>query len=325
MVHTQTKTATDSIRFLAILLITNSHLDRLYPVPQLATGGAVGNALFFMVSGYGLAKSLQNMPRPFPAWYYRRIMRLYPSVLVVTILLELLARRRWEHWGVTEYLSAIIWPTHFWFVSALMLFYPLFYLVAKRVQAGTYLVVIAFLAIPYGYYYLTGLDLSRYTIEGPGYFKWIFYCQVMLFGGYLGARNSFKRDMPQNYSAGLFVLIVLYLGLGYLFHRGIFTSLQVLMHLLTFPIIYLVFFLAHTDHVLEKIMMNKAIHRTVQIVAGVTLELYLLQFYVYSNPAVQKLVFPLNILLFTAVLFLLSVAVARTAEYIRSIRPLTPD
>jgi hypothetical protein len=34
------------LRFLAILLVINSHMDSLYPVQLFAAGGAMGNALF---------------------------------------------------------------------------------------------------------------------------------------------------------------------------------------------------------------------------------------------------------------------------------------
>ena len=38
----------DFLRVLAILLVLNSHLDNLYPISALATGGAAGNGLFFI-------------------------------------------------------------------------------------------------------------------------------------------------------------------------------------------------------------------------------------------------------------------------------------
>lgn len=41
----------DILKFLAVLLITNSHFDILYPTDWafLGTGGAIGDALFFFV------------------------------------------------------------------------------------------------------------------------------------------------------------------------------------------------------------------------------------------------------------------------------------
>lgn len=51
------------IRFIATLLITNSHYDKLYPqgFSFLSTGGMIGNALFFWVSGYTLYFSLKKV------------------------------------------------------------------------------------------------------------------------------------------------------------------------------------------------------------------------------------------------------------------------
>ena len=40
------------MKVFAILLVFNSHCDPLYPVSYLATGGALGNSLFFIISGY---------------------------------------------------------------------------------------------------------------------------------------------------------------------------------------------------------------------------------------------------------------------------------
>jgi peptidoglycan/LPS O-acetylase OafA/YrhL len=48
------------LRAIGILLVTNSHFDALYPDPRMGTGGAFGNAIFFALSGYGLAFSYRN-------------------------------------------------------------------------------------------------------------------------------------------------------------------------------------------------------------------------------------------------------------------------
>ena len=44
------------MRFLAVILITNSHIGPLYPphLQFLSTGGALGNSLFFFCSGFAL-------------------------------------------------------------------------------------------------------------------------------------------------------------------------------------------------------------------------------------------------------------------------------
>lgn len=47
--------AIDIVKFLAVLLIINSHADIMYPKLQiLATGGAIGDCLFLFCSGFTL-------------------------------------------------------------------------------------------------------------------------------------------------------------------------------------------------------------------------------------------------------------------------------
>jgi peptidoglycan/LPS O-acetylase OafA/YrhL len=74
----------DILKFIAAIFITNSHMEALYhPYEILATGGAIGDVLFFFCSGFTLF--LGRMDR-FDNWYKRRINRIYPSVFAVGII-----------------------------------------------------------------------------------------------------------------------------------------------------------------------------------------------------------------------------------------------
>lgn len=78
----------DIVKFIAVFLIINSHADIMYvKYSQLATGGAIGDALFLFCSGYTLFWS--GIKR-FDNWYKRHINRIYPSVIAclsVTMML----------------------------------------------------------------------------------------------------------------------------------------------------------------------------------------------------------------------------------------------
>ena len=68
----------DIIKFLAVFLIINSHMDSLYTRWSiLATGGAIGDVLFLFCSGYTLL--LSNKKENFIDWYKRRIIRISMS------------------------------------------------------------------------------------------------------------------------------------------------------------------------------------------------------------------------------------------------------
>ena len=69
------------MRFLAVILITNSHIGPLYPphLQFLSTGGALGNSLFFFCSGFALY--LSNRDTGFAPWAIRRFYKNLPQFM----------------------------------------------------------------------------------------------------------------------------------------------------------------------------------------------------------------------------------------------------
>ena len=130
------------------MLIANSHLHGYYPMPALATGGAIGNALFFMLSGYGLFSSYNNLKISFLPWYKRRIIRIYPSMIIATILFIVIAQSAWRSMDLVGYLQMFVWPTAYWFISALMIFYLIFYVLMRQQNYKYFLTGIFVLALP---------------------------------------------------------------------------------------------------------------------------------------------------------------------------------
>lgn len=66
----------DYTKLLAMMLVFNSHMDKLYPVPQLASGGALGNVLFFLVCGYTWKSGVTYKSTTFSKWYGSKIKRI---------------------------------------------------------------------------------------------------------------------------------------------------------------------------------------------------------------------------------------------------------
>lgn len=185
--------ALDVLRALAILLITNSHLDAIYPDARASTGGAFGNAVFFFISGWGLALGIRPATR-FAPWLLRRLTRVYLPLWIAVASITLIApdhaARHNLPWAQTW-----LWPTWYWFVSAIVLFYPPFFLLARRFGArGLALALVALVPLYVGLYGTT-LDPTTESIEA-GRFKWIFYAQMMLLGGWLALRPSVSLRWP---------------------------------------------------------------------------------------------------------------------------------
>lgn len=311
--------AVDLLRVIAIGLIVNSHMDGYYPEPALATGGAIGNALFFALSGFGLAASGRGTRLGFAAWYRRRVCRIYPALALAAALFIVLPGRTWAVWGFREWAEQLIWPTSFWFVGALMLFYALLYPVLRSARPGTCLVA---LFIPYLAWYLTALDLSRYTIEGAGHFKWVHYFQVMLFGAYLAGRRDRLAD-GAGWRDGVFLAAVIagYYGLLLLVASGRAAMWQGVTQLLIYPMILLALRVAGSPAVASRFLALPVVRTAVPFVAGITLELYLVQGPVREYPWVLARPFPLNILVCWAATLLAAFLLHRAAVLVsRAVR-----
>ena len=174
----------------------NSHCDALYPVPALATGGAMGNALFFVISGF-----LLRIRDPLLPHMYRRLIRLYPGVLIMTTLSCLLGERTIT--GFRELIQSCIWPTSFWFVGALVLFDILLYGLNKLRFTERFKTYSAGMLILYFAAYVLLVDKSRWSVEAAGLaspaqcFKLIYYFYIYTLGYAIGQTpNRTPRSLP---------------------------------------------------------------------------------------------------------------------------------
>ena len=80
----------------------------------LATGGCIGDVLFFFCSGFTLFLKPMNGIKEFPNWYKKRFNRLYPPIIAVAFLGALFFN---DHYDVIH----IAWP-HYWFVKCIMIY-----------------------------------------------------------------------------------------------------------------------------------------------------------------------------------------------------------
>lgn len=305
------------VRCLAILLVTNSHLDALYPIPQLATGGALGNALFFTASGYGLTLSYNSAPATFWAWYWKRVIRLYPSVILVMGVFEFGIPHSWSRWNWSDYIETLLWPTPAWFISAMLIFYAGCFPFIQLRSRASYLAGLTALVGLYFYFYLSRVDLTRYTIEGVGNFNWIFYFGLMLLGSHLTTAEHFSRALRPRDLGIAICLLGAYFGFGYTLSCGYLTAYQSILHLITVPLVISLFRLSRSEWLERSINRSTIARNAVFLIAGVTLEIYLLQFYVYSSPYITSLPFPASVVAFWTLLVMLAWLTASGAHWMR--------
>lgn len=139
--HTKTRLiAIDLLKAFAVLLIINHRMHLSYgDLSMLATGGALGCGLFFVISGYCLAYASSNS---FKEWMYKRMSRLLAPILIVAFICN---------YGYQQAGS-------YWFLQCIVAYYIAFYFV--QAYALKYLHhIIALCSILYAAYFVS----SGYT------------------------------------------------------------------------------------------------------------------------------------------------------------------
>lgn len=286
----------DILKFLAAILITNSHMELLYgEYSALATGGAIGDVLFFFCSGFTLF--LGRFDR-FDNWYKRRINRIYPTVFAWA-LMGCIA------FGYNNNIIDIIIHGGGWFISCIMIYYILIYFIRKHL----FNYIIPFL-YTYGImcliiYFL--IDRTHdFNMYGDTYFKWVHYFIFMLLGATIGIKH--KKDNIETNSIKTFIILLTNTIIFYtiLICGKRWDSIQEIQILSLIPLIGITYYFYKlcNSKLLHQFYNSQIIGWIIKFVGGLCLEIYLVQYSLFTDKMNQ--LFPFNII----IMFIIIVIVA---------------
>ena len=288
----------DVLKFLAVFLIINSHMDALYvKYSMLATGGAIGDVLFLFASGYTLFLSNRNLR--FDNWYKRRINRIYPSVIVCSIVGVLLTYK--------DDLSLITLAGGE-FVIAIMAYYVLLYFIKRYAMKYVPLVLVGIAIVSLVVYILWfpyKCEVSSRGIYGiTTLFRWLPYSAFMLFGAWMGVkRNGLKFKAKLDFMLMLVCLILFY-GVQLAAKKYPIVAPYQIVTLL--PLLGIVFYFWKwcNANFWKKMYSKKYGHLLIMTISGLCLESYLIQYSVFTT----KLngIFPLNLPIMVVVVLVVS-------------------
>jgi hypothetical protein len=292
---------TTLLRCLAAFLIVNSHLESYYPIRQLAADGLLGNSLFLLLSGFGLVLSETRARRPFLAWYARRAGRIVPSVALTVLLFDYLPASAWKSWDLKAYVLNFLWAESYPFIGMILTLYIAFYGTMRRGRPSRFLVVIGLLFPAYVAAPLAGRSDALFHA-----LHWVFYFQVMLFGGWLAHRSERLEPGGLTEAAALAGLLAGYVGLRLCVSSARMADWFFLPFLLVFPMVYLLLRLSRAAWVVRLMQANGWIALVAGLVGGATLEVYLVHGHLIPIPWIARLPLPLNVL----ALFIVSAGLA---------------
>lgn len=277
--------AIDILKFIAILLITNSHLDSLYPdqISYAGTGGAIGDALFFFCSGYTLF--MKPMGR-FDLWYKKRIRRIYPTVLMWVFLSSMF-------FSSHENVDNNILISGGWFVNCILIYYVVAYLINNFFSKKLKLFFPFIFIITIITYIFIDKPVD-YDIYGDTYLKWIFFFMFMLQGAIFGTSRKPAFKFSRCITTCL-ISICLYYGTLLACELSLMPNyMQLLSILIMLMITYSLYGICSTP-VIQKIFLLPKVNFTIMTVGGLCLEIYMVQSRLI--PLFTSILFPLNIIL----------------------------
>lgn len=256
----------------------------------LATGGAIGDVLFFFCSGFTLF--LGRMGR-FDNWYKRRINRIYPTVFAWAILSAFFFNQHHS-------MDYTIIHGGGWFVTCIMLYYVVLYFIQRFLLHHLKWVfgIVALICIAW-YFIMDRPD--DYNMYGATYFKWGHYFLFMLLGAMMGISQkqwsfNFKTDFIKLISSIFVYYAILFAGRIY----TLFSELQIISLIPLLFIVYYFYKVCSSD-TLKKWYTNRYIGWSIKFIGGLCLEIYLVQGVLFTEN--MNHIFPINILIMFIIIF----------------------
>lgn len=269
--------AIDFVKVIATLLVLNSHMGICYGSHSaLATGGGIGDALFFFVSGFTL---FMGRKADFVNWYKRRLGRIYPTVIAMGLVACLV-------FGQDFSFIEIMTASKYWFLQCILVCYLLLYPVI-RYEWNLPTCIGVSIAIMVGTFFFFDFDGGIfYGVNN--YFRWIVYFSVMLIGGWI-CNNASRINYRWWCLPLLIFCVVAWYGCNYV---GKGNALQMLSYIPLIGICAAAYSLGKAPLV-EKLFEKKIFGNALFIIGNLCLESYLIQKYIFTDEL--NGLFPLNI------------------------------
>lgn len=269
----------DFIRCIAILFITNSHFQPLYYFcPALGTLGVHGNTLFFFITGYvlTLGKSISN---GFLDWYKNRIARIWPTIIVWTILSSLLFQKSitWK-----DFLLA----PNYWFIQCIMIYYIILYYLNKTTTKN----LITIFASSILFFCCVVIFSPKPHISIYHIFHIFCYFPSMVLGLYCGKQHPITKH-PMTKTIVSFIAYFLIMTIG----KGKNNELYYTQLIAILPLNLFAYYMFACRNTWNKIISNPNLKQIIFALSSLSLEIYIVQLSLITGKYNDY--FPLSILI----------------------------
>lgn len=273
----------DILKAIATSAITNSHLRGFYPIERLATGGMLGNMIFFFCSGCVLTDSLLKRPKHYWPWISRRLLRLYAPYWIMLAIVATAAHQRLS-------IGALIYPDDYWFIPILAIIYiPAYYAIVYGTLRDILIVIISLFLLFLGMF-IAYVDDTHMDIENHVGVKSVFYMMTFVTGIVhvkFADKINLLRTLPL---AAWLALVTLLAILMIVFELYIF---QFVIELLALEIVLILTLFATKFE--RNLFELRRFRFLIEFFSSITLEIYIVQVQLLQFEPIRTLRFPLNV------------------------------
>lgn len=314
---------TQIIAAMAAWLIFNSHLEEYYPRRYMAADGLFGNSLFFMMSGYGIQMSLLGRSQSLAEYYWRRLTRLYPAVLIAVLIFVYGLNHQWQVFGPLDYVRAFIYPTPFTYVMNIIPFYFLLFFFARKRSSRWIAAAIGLGLIAYAYGCLIngatdsdGVWHHQFT-SSHIVSRWAQYWTVLCTGA-MAAVLSVRSHFSWTRLAGVALLFCLYFGMrGFVIVTGRLPALTIPVDGLVILTCVGVLLTLGSPVWVERLRRVPVLGIFLALSGACTLEIFVLGQSMEGRGCFHEVIFPANIVLLAAMTLLTAIILHHICEVIR--------
>lgn len=299
------------MRAFAIFAISNSHLRELHRYSFLSTGGMLGNTVFFFISGFGITLALLAKPEPFSSWYQRRLFRIYEPLVLLTSLFLLIGYRTIT--SGFDIVRLYVFPVEYWFIPAIAILYIPAYLFARNGSQTHFLAAAVALAVCYIFSYLTIIDLERWNVEDHILVKSIYYFSTMICGVYIAKFHASFAPANKGFLL-LTACTVLFFGFLFTMQKWKLYHIQWVAEFLALLWTLSFYLLLRNRSNIDWIKSKTTLANGINFVGGITLQMYLLGEFIFSQRALKLVPYPLNIAVFFVTLIASAWALSKVSS-----------
>ncbi len=282
------------LKLIATALITNSHFGNVWPVSALATGGLLGNVIFFAVSGY----LLYNIKTSFIKWFSKRFFRVYPALAMFTLFTVCIGKYPLN--GFEDAFKLFVYPTNYIFLVWLIVCYVIFYVIAymDKIRNNFLEILMSIIFIVWILVYILFYDKSVYCVDDVSKpFILFLYMESMLMGAFFKKYHS----SFSNFRISKILITVGSLAV-YFVSKIAFSRVDALVkfQILNQFIILFALFSVFTLFISIEPLLNKLplkLNIVVKHISNITLQIYVVQFVIIKY--FEKIPFPFNLIVVT--------------------------